>query len=446
MDKNSSMVKLEEALTDDRIENIKKVTKEVKRHFIPYNDLVKTAASTKYPAYNLMWNRDSAYSAIYLNIFINNSRNSDLYDIIKEDLIELDELNSRLINTLWEALDFEVKKIQMGGYDRDISGNRSKIGINHILSRFDVDNEGVKRAPNDVNEAITTRSWTMQYDSAPLILLATEEYLKNHDANKIEKSIDIIKKDLDFIVQYIYNFHKTPCADAWEQYYYYQKENTVNGPLYVGKTIDSYTVSSVYRGIKSSKEIAKMLKIEIKDVDENQVIDFLRSNFVFSDEKRGTFLAKSKIEFGEVMPSIGAEEIEIFSTFIPQDLEEYRKNTLKVIENELFDGEFLPIRYRFFGKYRNILDRYFGRGQWFHLGLQYAMYLKENGNYEEADNIIKYIESKIGADGTIPEQEVITRKLVDDPDKFFEKNGNKTIECLFWAETAYLAAASKLRV
>ena len=123
----------------------------------------------------------------------------------------------------------------MGGYDRDISGNRSKIGINHILSRFDVDNEGVKRAPNDVNEAITTRSWTMQYDSAPLILLATEEYLKNHDANKIEKSIDIIKKDLDFIVQYIYNFHKTPCADAWEQYYYYQKENTVNGPLYVGK-------------------------------------------------------------------------------------------------------------------------------------------------------------------------------------------------------------------
>ena len=60
--------------------------------------------------------------------------------------------------------------------------------------------------------------------------------------------------------------------------------------------------------------------------------------------------------------------------------------------------------------------------------------------------IIKYIESKIGADGTIPEQEVITRKLVDDPDKFFEKNGNKTIECLFWAETAYLAAASKLRV
>jgi GH15 family glucan-1,4-alpha-glucosidase len=142
------------------------------------------------------------------------------------------------------------------------------------------------------------------------------------------------------------------------------------------------------------------------------------------------------------MPSVGAEEVEIFSMFKPEGVEQLEKNTIKVIEKELFNGNYLPIRYKFFGKYRNIIDNYFQRGSWFHLGLQYAMYLIKKGEKEPAENIINYVETRIGDDGSLPEQEIYDEYKVNDPNGFFEKNGNSTIKCLLWAETAYLAAVS----
>ncbi len=348
-----------------------------------------------------------------------------------------------MINALWENLDSEVKKIRLNGYEKDISKPESKIGADHILSRFDVDYNGTKRAEKDKNECRVTRSWTMQYDSVPLIMIATKEYLEQADDTK-GLNRDKIERNLEFLVDYMHNFYETPCADAWEMYHYYERENTINGQVYVGKTLDSYVVSSVYKGIKSAKEIAEKLKIKISDVDEKEISKFIIDNFVVKDEKRGTFIAKSKVEFGEVMPGIGAEEVEIFNTFKPDGVEAYEEDTMKTIENELFQGEYLPIRYKFFGKYRSMLDRYFGRGSWFHLGLQYSVYLIEHNQKEKANEILNYVESQIGYDGTIPEQEISEKKKVDDPDRFFEKNGNSTIKCLLWAEAAYLAAASQL--
>ena len=366
---------LEITAKKERVNTIKRVVTEVKRHFIPFNDLVKTPASLKYADYNLVWNRDTAYSSYYITEFIANAKKSGLYDLLSGEIDELDALNGKLIETLWENLDSEIKKIRLNGYETDISKLESKLGDNHILSRFDIDENGIKRAEKDKNEGKTTRSWTMQYDSAPLIIMATEKYIQEHGTEGLENTDKKIAKNLDFLVSYMYNFHKTPCADAWEQYYFYDRDNTLNGQSYVGKTIDAYTVSSLYKGIKSAKEIAKTLNIKLKDVDESEISTFLLNNFTVIDEKRGTFLAKSKIEYGEAMPSIGAEEIEIFNTFKPEGVEQVEENTVKVIENELFHGDYLPIRYRFFGKYRGIIDTYFGRGSWFHLGLQYSMYL-----------------------------------------------------------------------
>ncbi|MCW1295229.1 MAG: hypothetical protein OH343_00995 [Candidatus Parvarchaeota archaeon] len=435
---------LEITAKKERVNTIKRVVTEVKRHFIPFNDLVKTPASLKYADYNLVWNRDTAYSSYYITEFIANAKKSGLYDLLSGEIDELDALNGKLIETLWENLDSEIKKIRLNGYETDISKLESKLGDNHILSRFDIDENGVKRAEKDKNEGKTTRSWTMQYDSAPLIIMATEKYIQEHGTEGLENTDKKIAKNLDFLVSYMYNFHKTPCADAWEQYYFYDRDNTLNGQSYVGKTIDAYTVSSLYKGIKSAKEIAKTLNIKLKDVDESEISTFLLNNFTVIDEKRGTFLAKSKIEYGEAMPSIGAEEIEIFNTFKPEGVEQVEENTVKVIENELFHGDYLPIRYRFFGKYRGIIDTYFGRGSWFHLGLQYSMYLIRKGKKEQAESIINYVESKVGNDGSLPEQEIYDRNRVNDINGFFEKNGNSTIKCLFWAETAYLAAVSNL--
>jgi hypothetical protein len=63
---------------------------------------------------------------------------------------------------------------------------------------------------------------------------------------------------------------------------------------------------------------------------------------------------------------------------------------------------------------------------------------------EEAANIIEYIEKKIDEDGSLPEQEIYERNKVNDVGGFFERNGNSTIKCLLWAETAYLSAVSSL--
>ena len=94
----------------ERIETIRKVITEVKRHFIPFNDLVKTPASLKYPDYNLMWNRDAAYSSYYITEFIKNAKKSNLYDLLSEEIDELDTLNGKLVATLWENLESEIKK------------------------------------------------------------------------------------------------------------------------------------------------------------------------------------------------------------------------------------------------------------------------------------------------------------------------------------------------
>ncbi|EEZ92956.1 MAG: hypothetical protein BJBARM4_0469 [Candidatus Parvarchaeum acidiphilum ARMAN-4] len=426
----------------ERLDTIKKVITEVKRHFIPFNDLVKIPASLKYPDYNLMWNRDAAYSSYYITEFTGNVKKSPLYELLKEDINDLETLNGKLITTLWENLDSEIKKIRMNGYEKDISKVDSKIGDNHILSRFDVDENGVKRAENDKKEGKTTRSWTIQYDSAPMVVIATERYIQEHSTEKLKNANKKIIKNLDFLVNYMNNFHETPCADAWEQYYFYERDNTLTGQNYIGKTIDAYSVSSIYKGIKSAKQLAKTLDIKITDIEESNIANFLLNNLTVNDEKRGTFLAKSKIEYGETMPSVGAEEVEIFSMFKPEGVEQLEKNTIKVIEKELFNGNYLPIRYKFFGKYRNIIDNYFQRGSWFHLGLQYAMYLIKKGEKEPAENIINYVETRIGDDGSLPEQEIYDEYKVNDPNGFFEKNGNSTIKCLLWAETAYLAAVS----
>ena len=52
------------------------------------------------------------------------------------------------------------------------------------------------------------------------------------------------------------------------------------------------------------------------------------------------------------------------------------------------------------------------------------MYLIRKGKKEQAESIINYVESKVGNDGSLPEQEIYDRNRVNDINGFFEKNGN----------------------
>ena len=74
---------LEITAKKERLDKIKKVITEVKRHFIPFNDLVKAPASLKYADYNLMWNRDAAYSSYYITEFIVNAKKNQFIWIVK---------------------------------------------------------------------------------------------------------------------------------------------------------------------------------------------------------------------------------------------------------------------------------------------------------------------------------------------------------------------------
>ncbi len=430
------------SITNPRLDKLEKVITEVKRHFIPIkNDLVKVPASLSYPDYNFMWNRDSAYGSYYITIFTETAKRSGLENLLSNDINELEKLNGKLIYTLWKYLDQEVEKINKKGYESDIRKLESTLGSNHILARFDIDENGIKRAERDKNEENTFRSWIMQYDWS-FIIEATREYLQEYESIVPAETLKLIEKSLNFLVKYMYNFYVTPSADAWEHYYIYEDKSYDNKHIRIGKTIDSYTVSSLYKGIKSAKAIARMLGIKIEEVNEEDVSKFLLNNFTIEHETMGKFLAKSKIELGETIPSIGAEEIEIFNTFRPTGVENLEENTVRIIEKELFDGNPLPIRYKFFDKYKDIVDTYFGRGSWFNLGLQYSMYLNKNGRREESEKIINYVESKIADDGSIPEQEIYDKNRVYDPDHYFERNGNSTIKDLLWAKTAYLAAVA----
>lgn len=441
---------LEDLLAENgRLEKMKSVFEHQRKHVLARGtDNTFIPASLNYTWYNHQWLRDTSKGIMHTLAAIDFAYESGTHFYMGDEIKESESNVAKTIDTMWKALDFFVESASRGGV-QDISKMESKLGKNHILARFDVDEDSNPHmCEADKSQPDECRSWLMQYDGAPLVLLATKRFIDRYGTEKISSSLPIIKKSLPWITDYMMTFHNTPCADAWEQYYHFGIETFNGAERTVGKTMDSYTVSSLAAGVRAAKDIASLLEIKLSDsADPDKIEEFLVQNFVHHADIPGEkILSKSKIEYGETMDSIDSSAVEVFRLFKPKRLSgsDVERSTIKALERTLLSGNVLPVRYKFFGKQDGVKDTYFYGGRWFPNGLELAMYYIDNGNITAAKKIIEYVEERINKDGSIPEQELVDPVSPGyDPGNYFEKNGNSMITCLWWSETAYLAAVSK---
>ncbi len=440
---------LEQLLSENgRLEKIKAVIRHERKHMLPKGkDYSYIPASLTYDSYNHQWIRDSSKGILNLLELLDFSYESGMQFYLGQDIENIEADLAKAINTLWKAAEFFAENISKSEV-RDISKLESKLGKNHVLGRFEIDdNANIKLCEADNAQLEEVRSWQMQYDSVPLILLATNRFIHSYGKERIKGSISIAKRILPWLASYMMNYYTTPCADAWEQYYNYNNEPVKEGSKNVGKTIDSYSISAIYAGVKAAKELSETLGLSLTGLDQSKIEEFLLGYFVHSADSLATkILSKSKKEYGETMESVDSSAVEVFRLFKPKQLigSDIEFNTIDTIERTLIGTNVLPIRYRFFGKDKDIKDSYFYGGRWLPNGLELAMYYLDTDSIDKARKIVEYVENKISGDGSLPEQELIDPASPDqDPSSYFIKNGNSMINCLWWSETAYLAAVSK---
>ena len=414
-------------------------------------------ASLEYPGYFADWFRDSSMVLICMLNSINHLKKY----FFKEYEIEIETMKKdsvKILNMLWRAIEFFSLNI-----DRGIESNPRDTGFGeakrHVLARFGEDKDGKvtyfsdPKTGAEIDKPEITHeketSWLTQFDSVPLLLIGTKLYVETFNFESLGDLTQKIKKQLPRITDYMLNCFGAPCSNAWEV---------------GGSDIHSYSVSALYGGVKAADQISKKIGLDLQNllIKKPLFVDYEKdfSNFILKTFTRkqndipilcksATLKTRDRLDSAVPVEGIDAAEYYIFTLFKPPLLngEGLEQNTVNAIEKELFDGNVLPIRFRFFAKNHPRKDTYFFGGRWFLLGLEAASYYIETDRLDKAKIIIDYIEKdKIRADGAIAEQEMVDPESPDyDPSNYLGKNGGKPISCLAWSEAAYLAAVSSYR-
>ena len=206
-----------------------------------------------------MWFRDSSFISISLT---HSARHLDETDQKNINIIK--NASARLLNSLWKAIDGFSENIDRGIELPLENGAFHNNILNHVPARFNqnykvgwhrhrsdeemISDNPVLEEKYDLNTSI----WLKQYDSVPLLIIATNEYIKNFGIDKnIEKSLHKISKLLPKMIEYMNKVYIAPCSNAWE----------MDTPQ-----IHAYDVAAIYSGMENALELIKQFKKEKKIV------------------------------------------------------------------------------------------------------------------------------------------------------------------------------------
>lgn len=384
-------------------------------------------ASLTYPHYSACWFRDASMVSIAL------SRTAKILKRFGEkEAAEKARISSeKILSFCWKAIEKNMPRIERGisipFQDKSFFSTE-----NHLPARLGNDMSFFKQSAGDgIKSDEVDNVWLRQYDSLPLVLLATECYIKEFGISSgISNQIHIIKENWEKFLNYMVKVYKTPCYNAWEL---------------DGHQLHSYTIASIEKGVDSLHNILLAFGIGIGEEAKlikakNEIDIFLRDFFI-----REEMLCKAKDVFrkdggdfeSEPIREVDASKIIAFNYFKPacvgSDIEE---NTMKRIDRDLINGNALPIRY--------LGDTYFYGGRWILLGMEAARWHIAKGNVGKGNEILKYVEDKyLGGNGMLPEQEIVDPASTYDPGEYYKRNGNCVISDLAWSEGAYVLAASE---
>lgn len=377
------------------------------------------SASSEYAHYGAHWFRDSSFVAIALMELAHNKEGMD-----ETYRAEAMSAATRIIDRNRE----EVGKLT-GALERAIAtglDNEEFFQLsNHIPARFGRDG----MYADDAKQLGVRRSWLMQHDSLPLLLLSLEKKADLFGLEQRER--EFLNRHSRLFADYLGKIYTAECADIWE----------IEQEL-----IHSYDVASVHSAFRSMERMCRLG--EIGSVSEHEVRD--RENSLFSGGpleflKRYfitdgiLYSSKKKLEDGPAVErGVDASAIYIFTDLKLHDSElgaGLEENTIARIEKDLFNGRRVP--WRFLG------DKYFGGRPWVHLAEKYAAYYAEKGQIEKAMDIQNYVISKFGH--KLPEEE---DDFMQSPDKDLDgelaRNGGKTISELAWSYAEAIRALQRI--
>ncbi|MCL4389165.1 MAG: hypothetical protein M1528_01000 [Candidatus Marsarchaeota archaeon] len=390
-------------------------------------------ASLTYDWYKPCWFRDSSMVAMSL---VEAAKHLSL---LRQDHLQHTKetaLNAvrRQLGFLWGSFNNFIENVQIG-LSLPIEDDSKFLRLDaHLPAR--VGNNGRLYSGHawgqPVSDTVDNGTWLRQYDSLPLLLMATRDYISAFGIEGIETPIRTIRDNMKLIMDYMAKVYKSPSSSIWE---------------IDPHQLHSTTLAAIYRGFASAIEISHKLDIEVPPwrmerlsrMDKFISDFFVKHNMLFKS-KNVWKPDRSGFE-SEPVNELDASSIFVFTKFRPPSVTaEIEAKTMNAIDNTLFRGIRLPIHHylpiRFLG------DTYFYGGRWLLLGLEAAKYYMRNGNTEKAQRIISYVGSRYTANGNVmlPEQEIVDPASDCDPDNYYKRNGCSVIKDLAWSEAAHLSA------
>ncbi|MGC8478713.1 MAG: hypothetical protein ACP5NE_02185 [Candidatus Micrarchaeia archaeon] len=383
------------------------------------------SAAKDYNWYKPHWFRDSSWVAVSLLEYYNfaSEANRELASMALQAA-------NKIIHFNIESIDHfipNIEKFKRVDYEDPDFFNLKY----HMPSRCGQDHEFFKsKIIDDTLERNVRHSWLMQYDSIPLILLSLQ---KKQDCVGLDRQErEFLDKRMDSMLEYLGKIYITECPSMWE----------INADM-----LHVYDVAAIYSAFKFAEKLAenhiiKMSREEVNNLETKYygrgTLGFIRKYFV-----NGGMLYSEKKPFAE-LPELArgfdGSEILAFNYFgissQSLNVESLEERTIKGIEDTLFEGNALPIR--FHG------DIYFTGGRWLLLGLEFASYYASNGKIEKAKEIVDYIESRYNGD--YPEQEIVNPASPSiDQGNYYALNGYKPIQKLAWSYASMIMASLKLK-
>ncbi len=332
-------------------------------------------ASNTHAPYGACWFRDTSFCAMALARIASH--------LSSDDETRQKAMRSALtmLRFMWGAAGGYAGALEAGG-EADLRDDVFKTLRNHLPARVGNGGGYFKTTLEDGSRIDDSAqhmedSWLRQYDSVPLLLLATAEVAEL--AGTLHGT-GADSRMLNLMARYMAHTYITPCANAWES---------------ETDKLHAYSVAAVAAGLRHGARIASWLGA-----------DSCRGEMLRAAAGADAFLERFFVREGilyrckPVFDSCGngfADEpvrepdaalIFVFSRFKPRitSYDAVRRATLAYLDGALFGGEALPIRF--------LHDTYFDGYRWPMLGLEFARHYAETGDIARAGAIIRYVERR----------------------------------------------------
>ena len=380
------------------------------------------SASKDYDYYKPHWMRDSSFVALALL----NAASCDMLDSLKRKealeaagkIISFDiRVIERYMVNIRYALSLKLEDYDFYTLKAHIP---ARVGENGEYFKGVIDG---RQIDDSVNLGIKNAG-LIQNDSIPLVLLAIAKKAELFGLESNEMSF--LNENLETLLMYMGKTYITPSGSIWEIYSEY---------------MHAYDAAAIYAAFSAARRLArrgigKLSEERISEIENGSykggplgfVKDFFISNGILYD---------TRMPFSDApLTSLGVDSstIFIFNRFgISGEMlgnGKIEKDTIREIEEKLFAGNTLPVRF--------LSDTYFKGGRWLLLGLEFSRYYSAHGKLDKGKEIIDYVLEKYG--NSYPEQEIVNPATGIDWEGYLKRNGNNPIQNLAWSYASVIDA------